>query len=202
VLSIALTGNVAAGKSEVARRLADRGAWVIDADRIVRELQQPGTSVHSAILAHFGDEVRLADGQLDRGRLRERITRSDQDRTALNRIVHPAVAARRAEEVAKAEHSGARVVVNDIPLLFEVLDPSEFELVVLVDASDGVRRSRLVDVRGLAPDAAERLMNTQIPSLLKHARSDLVIRNDGTLADLDRAVSAAWSLIEQVARSA
>ncbi len=195
MLSVALTGNVAAGKSTVLRLFAEWGATVIDADRLVREVQAPGSPVLRAIADAFGEDVLLENGELNRARLRGIIVRDPEARMALNAIVHPAVQRRRAERVAEAAARGDRVVVNDIPLLFEVLEPDAFDLVVLVDASEGTRLQRLRALRGLADDEARQLMAAQLPSAEKRDRSDFVIDNDGSRADLERAARAVWNTI-------
>ena len=150
MLNVALTGNIAAGKSSVAELFRRWGATVLDADAIVREVQRPGTPVMRRIAERFGDAVVRPDGSLDRPALR-RIVMADPDaREALERIVHPAVYARRAELAAEAEARGDRVVVSDIPLLFESGDPEAFDAVVLVDAPEPVRLRRLLEQRGLS----------------------------------------------------
>lgn len=192
MLSVALTGNVAAGKSSVTAWWRTWGAYIIDADVLVREVQAPGTPVLAAIRERFGPQMLRPDGSLDRAALRRVVFRDPEARQALNAIVHPAVQARRAELLAEAAARGERVVVNDIPLLFEVLDPARFDLVALVDAPDEVRRARLIQGRGLLPDEADRLMAAQLPSDTKRARSDLVIDNAGTLEELRQAAERAW----------
>jgi dephospho-CoA kinase len=113
-------------------------------------------------------------------------------REALERIVHPAVYARRAELAAEAEARGDRVVVSDIPLLFESGDPEAFDAVVLVDAPEAVRLRRLTEHRGLSEVEARELIGAQMPASAKRPRSHFVIDNDGDLAALERATSAVW----------
>lgn len=196
MLNVALTGNIAAGKSTVADRFREWGATVVDADRIVRELQQPGTPVFDAIVDRFGTGVVASDGTLDRAALRARILADAADRLALNAIVHPAVTARRAELVAAARAAGARIVVNDIPLLFEVADLADYDCIVLVDAPESVRAARLVATRGLDRAQADALIAAQQPSGPKRARSDYVIDNDGDRAALERRVREVWAALE------
>jgi len=192
MLNVALTGNIAAGKSSVAELFRRWGATVLDADAIVREVQRPGTPVTRRIAERFGDAVVRPDGSLDRPALR-RIVMADPDaREALERIVHPAVYARRAELAAEAEARGDRVVVSDIPLLFESGDPEAFDAVVLVDAPEPVRLRRLLEQRGLSEAEALEMIRAQMPASAKRARSHYVIDNDGDLAALERATSAVW----------
>jgi dephospho-CoA kinase len=111
---------------------------------------------------------------------------------ALNRIVHPAVLARLTELAGEAAARGDRIVVSDIPLLFEVADPRRFDAVVLVDAPEPVRLRRLVEARGLSESEAREMMGSQLPSAAKRARSDIVIDNVGDRDALERAAAAAW----------
>jgi len=201
MLDVALTGNVASGKSSVAALFAAWGATVIDADAIVHELQRPGTGVYDAILRRFGHRIVGPRGLLDRDALRARVLAEPDARRDLEAIVHPAVAQRRAELLADARRRGARVVVSDIPLLFEALDPAAFDAVVLVDAPEAERRRRLVEDRGLAPAEAERLIATQMPSAPKRAQSTWVIDNDGTRADLERRARAVWEALAGTAEA-
>ncbi len=192
---IALTGNVAAGKSHVAQLLRARGATIIDADRIVRELQVPGQPIFEQIVAHFGRNVLTADGTLDRAALRHRILTDKDARRELERIVHPAVSVRRQALTDEARRRGDRVVVVDIPLLFEADDPSRYDAILLVDAPAPVRRERLITERGLAPDEADRLLAAQLPSGPKRSASHFVIDNDGDLASLEARVGQAWAAL-------
>ncbi len=191
MLNVALTGNVAAGKSSVVRWFASWGAYVIDADAVVRQLQQPGTATLTAMVERFGGEVLRPDGSLNRAALRARVLENEGALRALNEIVHPAVQRRREELTAEAKSRGVRVLVNDIPLLFEVLDPADFDLVILVDAPVEVRRSRLIG-RGLSPDEADRLIASQLSTDLKRQQADIVIDNEGSLDDLRESAERAW----------
>lgn len=192
MLNVALTGNIAAGKSEVVRRFAEWGATVIDADQLAREAQAPGTEVLRAIAQRFGKELILPDGTLDRAALRGVVMGDETALAALNGIVHPAVRRRHDRLLAEAKARGDRIVVNDIPLLFEAADPAQFDLVVLVDAPVELRRDRLTGLRGLTPAEADRMLRAQIPAEVKRARADLIIDNAGSLEALDAATRAVW----------
>src|SRR5256886_9711848 len=111
---------------------------------------------------------------------------------ALNQIVHPAVRRRREELLRAAREGGDLLVVNDIPLLFEALDPAQFDAVVLVDAGVALRRTRLRAMRGLSNDEADRMIAAQMPAERKRAKSDLVIENEGSLEQLERQARAAF----------
>lgn len=197
IRTVALTGNVAAGKSTVADLLRARGVTVIDADRIVHELQRPGEAVFDAIVTRFGPAVVGADGHLDRAALRRRVFDDAEARDALERIVHPAVRARREAQVGEAAARGESVVVCDIPLLFEADDPDSYDAVLLVDAPVALRRERLVTLRGLDPTIADRIIAAQLPADIKRARADAVIDNDADLETLARRTEAAWQRVRQ-----
>jgi len=192
MLNVGLTGNIGAGKSTVARLFASWGAVVIDADAITREVQQPGSPVLSAIAERFGADVVGSEGELDRALLRERAMQDPAALADLEAIVHPAVQRRRAELMERAAAHGARLVVNDIPLLFEVLDPADFDLVVLVDAPLELRRERIMAERGLPAEAADGMIAAQMPASEKRGRSAVVIDNAGSLEELERAAWKAW----------
>ena len=192
MLNIALTGNIAAGKSTVAELFRGWGATLIDADQLVREAQQPGTAVLQAIAQRFGKDILTPEGGLDRPALRGLVMGDETALAALNAIVHPAVQRRREALLAEAAARGDAIVVNDIPLLFEASDPALFDRVVLVDAPVALRRARLLAHRGLSPDEADRMLRAQIPTERKRERSHFVIDNAGTLADLKRAARAVW----------
>jgi dephospho-CoA kinase len=193
-LHVGLTGNIAAGKSTVGALFRRWGATLIDADEIVRELQAPGTPVLRAIVERFGPEVLTDAGGLDRAALRARVLADPAALAALNALVHPAVAARRDELLAQAAARGDRIVVSDIPLLFEADDPEAFDTVVLVDAPVALRQARLA-ARGLSTDEAARLIAAQQPAAAKRARSEFVIDNDGDRDALERAAREVWSAL-------
>ena len=189
MLHVGLTGNVAAGKSAVAGLFRGWGATLIDADAIVHELQARGSPVLAAIAARFGAAALRADGALDRAALRARVLADPTELIALNALMHPAVAARRRELVEAARRRGDRIVVSDIPLLFEADDPTGFDAIVLVDAPEPVRRGRLAE-RGLPAGEAERLMAAQQPAADKRTRSDYVIDNSGDFTALEHSARA------------
>jgi dephospho-CoA kinase len=195
MLSVALTGNIGAGKSTVAGLFKQWGATLIDADQLVREVQAPGQPALKDIAARFGAEVIFSDGSLDRAALRARVLGDPTALADLNRIVHPAVHRRRLELLGEARARGDRIVVSDIPLLFEADDPGTFDAVVLVDAPEMVRRARLLASRALSPVEADCMMAAQLSSTPKRARSDYVIDNDGDLPALERAARAVWEAL-------
>ena len=192
MLNIGLTGNIASGKTTVTELFRRWGATIVDADRLVREAQAPGGQVLRAIVERFGVGVLRPDGALDRPALRAIVLADPAARADLNRLVHPEVHRLRRQRVAEARARGDRIVVNDIPLLFEASDPAEFDLVILVDAPEEVRRARLLAARGLAPEEVERMMGMQMPSAAKRERSDFIIDNAGDLAELEQRARTVW----------
>jgi dephospho-CoA kinase len=148
--------------------------------------------VLAAIGERFGRHLITAAGELDRPALRRLILSDDAARAALNAIVHPAVREARNDLMMAAAARGDCIVANDIPLLFEALDPAAFDAVVLVDAPEPLRRRRLVERRGISPNEADALLRVHLPAEAKRARSDFVVMNDGTPDDLRRAAWDVW----------
>jgi len=190
---IALTGGIASGKSTVAGRLAERGAVVIDADAIVREVQQPGGPVLTAIADAFGADVIAADGSLDRAALGARVFGDQAALARLNALVHPAVrqeSQRRFEEALAADD--AAVVVYDVPLLVEARIDDPWDLIVVADAPAGVRERRLVDLRGLTEADARARIASQVSDESRRAIAEVVIDTSGTLQHTLEQVDRLW----------
>ncbi|MFG3225053.1 dephospho-CoA kinase [Kitasatospora sp. NPDC048194] len=198
MLKIGLTGGIGAGKSEVSRLFAARGAVIVDSDLIAREVVAPGTDGLAAVVAEFGPGVLREDGTLDRPALGA-IVFGDQERLqALNAIVHPLVRARSAELEAAAAPDA--VVVHDVPLLAENGLAPLFDLVVVVDAPDEVRLERLVRLRGMAEEEARARMAAQATRADRLAIADLVIDNGDALEALPARVDEVWAeLVERAA---
>jgi dephospho-CoA kinase len=197
MILIGLTGNIASGKSEVAKMLAERGATVIDADQLAREAVRPDTQALKDIVKRWGRDVLRKDGSLDRAALRRIVFADQTELDALNRIVHPGVTRLRDREIARARERGDDLVVCVIPLLFERNLVEEFEAIVLVDAPRPLRLERMVNSRGLEETDAMNMIVSQMPAELKRARADYVIENDGSLEDLERDVDALWSSLHR-----
>src|SRR5438445_448937 len=202
MLNLALTGNIAAGKSTVVDLFRKWGATVLDADVLAREAEAPGSAVLAAIAGRFGTDVLSQDGTLDRAALRGKVMGDDAALAALNAIVHPAVQQRRLELQRAAQERGDAIVVNDIPLLFEVLDPAQFDAIVLIDAPVALRRTRLRTLRGLSNQEADRMITAQMPAERKRPRSTYVIENDGTLAELEKAAKKVFAELRKAAARA
>jgi len=199
MLNVALTGNIAAGKTSVAELFRQWGATVIDADVLAREAQAPGGAVLAAIVKQFGADVLTPAGTLDRAALRGKVMGDDAALGALNRIVHPAVRRRRTELQDESTARGDLILVNDIPLLFESLDPDQFDRVVLVDAPVAIRRARLRALRGLSNEDADRMIAAQMPAERKRPKSDYVIDNDDTLVALEAKARAVFLDLRRLA---
>ncbi|MFN2602699.1 MAG: dephospho-CoA kinase [Gemmatimonadaceae bacterium] len=192
---IALTGNIASGKSVVAEILERKGATIIDADELSREAVVPGSPALDAIVARWGQGVLSSDGTLDRAALRKTVFHHQSDLDALNEIVHPEVQRLRESLIEAARMRGDRVVVSVIPLLFERHLADDFDYIVLVDAPRDIRLERIVRDRGLEEAEAMDMIASQMPAELKRARADWVIENAGSKKDLEREVDKLWDEI-------
>jgi len=188
---IALTGGIASGKSTIAARLAARGAVVVDADAIVREVQRAGSPVLAAIAEAFGPDVVRADGELDRAALGAKVFGDPTALARLNGIVHPAVraeSARRFQEALAADADA--VVVYDVPLLVEARVDDPWDLIVVAHAPADVRARRLVELRGMSEAEAASRIAAQVPDERRLEIADIVIDTAGsrgeTLAQADR----------------
>lgn len=201
MLLIGLTGNIGSGKSTVAQLLSERGATIIDADVLARRAVETGTQAYASIVERWGTSILAADGAIDRTALRRIVFSEPQELEQLNSIVHPEVERMRAALVELARLRGDRLVVCDIPLLFERRMTDAFDRIVLVDAPRPVRLERLVRERGLRETEAMDMIVAQMPAELKRARADFVIDNVGTLTQLDLRVTEVWSALLAAAES-
>ena len=199
MLLVGLTGNIGSGKSAVAQLLSERGATIIDADVLARRAVEQGTPGHRAIVERWGTSILAADGSLDRAALRRIVFSDPAELEQLNSLVHPEVERMRAALVELGRERGDRLVVCDIPLLFERRMTDNFDRIVLVDAPRPVRLERLVRERGLRETEAMDMIVAQMPAELKRARADYVIDNEGTLTQLDLRVTDVWSSLRQQA---
>ncbi|MER5739011.1 dephospho-CoA kinase [Streptomyces sp. NPDC002262] len=190
MLKVGLTGGIGAGKSEVSRLLVSYGAVLIDADRIAREVVEPGTPGLAAVVTAFGEDVLREDGTLDRPKLGSVVFADPERLAALNAIVHPLVGARSAELESAA--GPGDVVVHDVPLLTENGLAPLYDLVVVVDASPETRLDRLVRIRGMAEEEAKARMAAQATRAARLEIADLVIDNDGPLEALEPRVREVW----------
>ena len=197
MLRIGLTGGIGSGKSTVSALLAERGAVIVDADRIAREVVEPGTPGLAAVVKAFGDGVLAADGSLDRPALAAIVFADPEARRRLDAIVHPLVRGRAVELAAAAPPDA--VLVNDVPLLVETGQAGSYDLVLVVEADIETRVARLVQ-RGLTAQDARARMAAQATDEQRRAVADVVLDNSGTPEQLRGQVDRFWA--EHVAPTA
>ncbi len=190
MLRIGLTGGIGSGKSTVSALLAQRGAVVVDADRIAREVLEPGTPGLAQVVDAFGEAVLATDGSLDRQALAAIVFADPDARAELDGIVHPLVRARTAELVAAVPEGS--VVVNDVPLLVETGQQGSYDLVLVVAADPETRVSRLVH-RGLTAEDARARIAAQASDEQRRAVADVVLDNSGTREQLAEQVDRFWT---------
>jgi dephospho-CoA kinase len=197
MLLVGLTGNIASGKSTVAQLFGRWGATVIDADVLARQAVNVGMPAYHAIVERWGEGVTAPDGLIDRRELRQRVFSDSEQLEALNAIVHPEVQRLRDQLVDDARRRGDRIVVCDIPLLFERRLAEQFDRIVLVDAPRPVRMDRLVRDRGLETTEAMKMIASQMPAELKRARADYLIDNTGTQQELEFRAREIWEALQR-----
>ena len=196
MILIGLTGGIGSGKSEVARLLTARGAEVIDADLIVRELQQPGAEVYEKMVELFGQEVVGADRALDRAAIAKKVFTDESLLKTLNQLIHPIVR-RVMNERVESFRSSDKVVVLDIPLLVE--NPREgLDGVLVVDLDAELAVKRLVEQRNMNADDARARIAKQATREQRLALANHVIDNSGDRDELSRKVDLAWSWIKSL----
>ena len=191
-VSVGLTGGIGSGKSTVADLLVERGALLIDADRIAREVVAPGGAAYAPLVEHFGDRILAPDGTVDRAALAAVAFSDPEELAALNAITHPAIGAVMVERRAAAA-AGDAVVVSDVPLLKPVhREQLSLDLVVVVDCPVDVAVERLVSTRGFARADAEARVAAQVSREERLEGADVVIDNSGDRAGLVSQVDALW----------
>ncbi|MGG4048439.1 dephospho-CoA kinase [Paenibacillus favisporus] len=193
-MNIGLTGGIATGKSTVSALLVSKGALLVDADVIAREVMLPGHPVLAAAVEHFGQAILLPDGTLDRRRLGDIVFHDPAERKALNDITHPAIRQEIREQMQtfEREHSD-RLIVVDIPLLFESGLEAMFEQVLLVYAPFEVQVERLMERNRLTKDEAVARIRSQMDIEEKKKRADVVIDNSGQPSETERQVNEFWN---------
>lgn len=195
---VALTGGIGSGKSTVAALLAQRGAYVVDADQLAREVVTPGSSGLTEVVAAFGERVLTPEGHLDRAALASVVFGDPDARAMLEAITHPRVEQRSRELFAVAPPDA--LLIYDVPLLAESEGKralrDEYAAIVVVDASNETRLARLV-ARGLDPDDAKRRMGAQTSRDGRLAIADYVVPNNGSLEELRAEVDQLWGLLTE-----
>jgi dephospho-CoA kinase len=199
VLLVGLTGGIGSGKSTVSAALAARGAVVVDADAVVRELQEPGTPVLAAMVERFGDDILRPDGSLDRQVVADRVFGDARALADLNAIVHPAVGAEIARRL-EAEAATDHVVVLDVPLLVES-GRGDLAGLIVVDTDPEVAVERLVSQRGFTEADARARIARQVSREERRARADVVIDNSGSREALEPQIAECWRWLEELRAS-
>lgn len=194
MLKVGLTGGMGSGKSTVARRFAELGAVIIDADQIAREVVEPGEPALAELAEAFGEGILLDDGSLNRGELAKRAFVSAEKTELLNSITHPRIEQRTEEQFNAA---GDAIIVFDSPLLIEMGQSEAQDLVVVVHTPVEVRLDRLVESRGVDREDAKQRIAKQISDDKRLQFADVVLENSGTEEDLVRQVDRIWERIIQ-----
>jgi dephospho-CoA kinase len=190
-----LTGGIASGKSTVARSLVERGAILVDADELARQVVEPGTPAWSKIVEHFGPGVLLGDRRIDRPALAEIVFKDRAKLALLNEITHPEVMRRianRLEELKETDH----IVIVDVPLLAEVGARDMFDLIVVVTAKEEAQLERMRAARGMDAEAARARIRSQAVSEDRAAIADWLIENDGSREQLEHEIDRMWRFLE------
>ena len=193
---VALTGGIAAGKSTVARVLAECGATVVDADQLARDAVAPGSPGLEAVVQAFGSGVLTEEGALDRPALGGLVFGDESARLRLEAIIHPEVARLSSEAFARARAADPKgVIIYDVPLLVEAGRASEFDAVIVVEASDEVRLARLIEERKMTEEAARARMSAQATNAERRAVADYVISTATSFDDTRREAEAVYQAL-------
>lgn len=196
---VGLTGGIGSGKSTVAAALAGRGAAVVDADAISREIMEPGGLAYGPVVERFGPGIVGPDGRVDRAGLAAVVFNDPEALAALNGLTHPAIAAVMAERATEAARS-AEIVVLDIPLLsIATSDLFQFSAIVVVDAPEDVAVTRLVAQRAFTEADARARIAVQMSREDRRALADFVINNSGDREDLEEQVDRLWEWLTEEA---
>ena len=189
---VGLTGGIATGKSSVARFLMEKGAVVIDADELSRVAVRPGSPALGRIVAEFGSDMLLPDGNLDRKRMRSTIFENDEKRHLLERIIHPEIKRLAEEGIAAADADGQRIVFFMAPLLIETGGTDRVDEVWVVTASPEVQLQRVMNRDGISGSEARKIIESQMPLTEKEHYGRVVIDNSGTPEQTRQLVDAIW----------
>lgn len=195
MIRVGLTGGIATGKSTVARMFAARGAAVLDADELVRELQYPGMPVYNAIVEAFGTVILKEDGTIDRKSLGEMVFRDAKLRKRLEAIVHPALISAVEQRVVELRTQGVPICVVELPLLIEAESEHRFDWVVVVIAPEDLQVARLMADRGLTREEALARIRSQMPLQEKVKQAHFVIENSGDRWETERRVQEIYDVL-------
>ena len=200
VLKVAVTGGAGSGKTSVCNRLKELGVKVISADEMAREAVAPGSEALTKIIRFFGEKVVLFDGTLNRKILRRMITDDDDARLTLERFLHNEITNLIQKNVVCAEKEGCRMVVIEVPLLFELDMKERFDRVVVVSADKELRVKRLMERDQTSRDSAENLINVQMPDEEKVGRADYVVWNEGSMENLLESVDVLFKNLTKITK--
>ena len=200
VLKVAVTGGAGSGKTSVCNRLKELGLKVISADEMAREAVAPGSEALTKIIRFFGEKVVLSDGTLNRKILRRMITDDDDARLTLERFLHNEITNLIQKNVVCAEKEGCRMVVIEVPLLFELDMKDRFDRVVVVIADKELRVKRLMERDQTSRDSAENLINVQMPDEEKVGRADYVVWNEGSMENLLESVDVLFKNLTKITK--
>lgn len=192
MIILGLTGGIASGKSTVAKTLARRGAYIIDADQIAREIVKPGQKAWEQIVACFGKDILRPDNTIDRKKLGAYVFADEQKRHKLDKITHPAILARIREKLADACKAGCTVAVLDVPLLIEAGWRNMVQQLWLVYIDHDLQLERLMRRDGLTIEQAKQRLAAQMPLAAKRKYADLIIDNGGSREQTEAQIIAAW----------
>jgi dephospho-CoA kinase len=192
-LILGVTGNIASGKSTVAKELARRGAAVLDADQLAREVVESGSSVLKKLVEQFGTDILQQDGNLDRDRLGQMVFADVKVRAMLNQIMHPEIAKKSVERLQKLKSNpDLPLIVYEAPLLFEVGAESRVDKVLVVKIDPEVQLKRLMARDRLSEEKAQQRVAAQMPQQQKLERADYIIDNSGLVAETLEQIDALW----------
>ena len=197
---IGLTGGIGSGKSTVAAMLKEHGFPIVDADRIAREIVEPGQPALQELAAEFGDDILNADGALDRSLLASRAFVDEEATRTLNEITHPRINERTQELFDEARENGAEAVIYDMPLLIDKGLHTDMDATIVVHTDEHLRIERLTTKRGLDSDDVRRRINAQIDDETRKAAADILIDNNGGEDELRPQITAAVKKIHQLSR--
>jgi len=200
IFKVAVTGGAGSGKTSVCNRLKELGVMVISADEMAREAVAPGSEALTKIIRYFGGTVLLADGTLNRKILRRMITDDDDARLTLERFLHHEINKLIHKKVVYAETKGCRMVVIEVPLLFELGMKERFDWVVVVSADKELRVKRLMERDQTSRDAAEGLINVQMPDEEKIGKADYVVWNEGSMEKLVESVDVLFKNLTKITK--
>ncbi|NLZ38902.1 MAG: dephospho-CoA kinase [Firmicutes bacterium] len=194
---VGITGGIATGKSTVTALLAQKGAYLIDTDVLAREIVEPGQAAYQKILQHFGRDILLHDGQINRKKLGNMVFNDQEKRKLLEQITHPEIRRLMYKHLQTAKRQGVPIVVVEIPLLFETDFYKDVDLTVVVAAAAEQQLSRLMAREDLSKEQAQKRLAAQMPLEKKIKLADFVIDNGGTIAETKRQVEKLWQRLLQ-----